>query len=479
MTEDQTATAPGWLRQLVAFVRSAEPRASLSRRAVALDISVAAGFLAASLVSGSANARLGLVPAILISVALAARRRYPLTMFFVVLLAALFDKAGAVDVTFLAVIFAGYSAAVHSRFRGAALLLLAPAGMLVAVAYWRIPTATMMVVPGQVGPAPTGLQGLQTVAGPSAARVGGVLVLVSLVSIAIVGAAMYAGDRIRRMQAEHEAATRRAIEAERARIAAELHDVVTHNVSVMIVQAGAARQVLADSPAQATNALLAVEAGGRAAMAELRHLLGLLSPAGSAAPAANGSLAEQDLRPQPGLRQTRQLIERVAAAGLPVELLVSERRYELPAGLDLAAFRVVQEALTNVLKHAGEAPTKVRIDYGESAVVVDVADAGLAAPVPGLATPVPGLAAPVPGLAAPVPWPAIPAGAGRGLIGLRERVSLYGGELDAGPRPGGGWRVRARFPVDPGMLVAEPVAAETAERPERVTGLAPMAARLR
>jgi signal transduction histidine kinase len=424
MTEDQTAAAPGSLRQFVAFARSAEPRSGLPRRAVAFDISVAAVFLVASLVSGATSVRLGLFAAVLTSVPLAARRRYPLMVFFVVLLAALFDKTGAVDITFLAIVVAGYSAAMHSRFRGAALLLLAPAGVLVAIVFWRVPDYTVVVQakgPDARTSVPPGLAGLQTVAGPGAARVGGVLVLVSLVSIAIVGAAMYASDRIRRMQAEHEAATRRAIEAERARIASELHDVVTHNVSVMIVQAGAARQVLTDSPASARNALLAVEASGRAAMSELRHLLGLLNPA------RGGSLAEQDLRPQPGLQQLQPLVERVAAAGLPVELHISERRYDLLPGQDLAAFRVVQEALTNVLKHAGTTATKVRLDYGESAFVVDVADAGRAGWVGA---------------------PAIPAGAGRGLIGLRERVSLYGGELDAGPRLGGGWRVTARFPLD-------------------------------
>jgi signal transduction histidine kinase len=258
-----------------------------------------------------------------------------------------------------------------------------------------------------------------------AARAGGVLVLVSLVSIAVVGAVMHAGDRIRRMQAEHETETRRALDAERARIASELHDVVTHNVSVMIVQAGAARQVLSGSPDKARNALLAVEASGRAAMTELRHLLGLLSPAGSA---AGGSLAEQDLRPQPGLQHLQPLIDRVAAAGLPVRLDMGDRRYDLPPGLDLAAFRVVQEALTNVLKHAGEVPTTVRLDYGDSALVVDVSNSARTSPAA---------------------VSAIPAGNGSGLIGLRERISLYGGELDAGPRPGGGWRIRARFPLEP------------------------------
>jgi signal transduction histidine kinase len=460
MSEDQAAAAPGWLNQLVAFARSAEPRTRLTRPAVAADALIAVTFMIFSLVyAGFIYSRTaGIASAVLTSAPLAARRRWPLTTFLVVLFAAIFTKTTATDVTFLAVIFAGYSAAVHSRFRGAALLALAPAGVLMAVFFWRLPATNVGVLPGPprltvgvLGRKISGFVGLANVAGPSAPRVGGLLVLVSLVSIAIVGAVMYAGDRIRRMQAEHEAATRRAIEAERARIASELHDVVTHNVSVMIVQAGAARQVLSDSPARARNALLAVEASGRAAMTELRHLLGLLNPAGSTASAGDGAaLAEQDLRPQPGMQQLQPLLDRVSSAGLPVELAVSQRRYHLPPGLDLAAFRVIQEALTNVLKHAGPTRTTVHLDYGESMLMVDVADAGRVGPVAG---------------------PPIPQGTGRGLIGLRERISLYGGELDAGPRPGGGWRVRACFPVDPAMAAAatdssaEESAAESAAEP--------------
>jgi signal transduction histidine kinase len=256
----------------------------------------------------------------------------------------------------------------------------------------------------------------------------------SLILIAVIGNAMQARDRIRRMQAEHAAATRRALDEERALIASELHDVVTHNVSVMIVQAGAARQVLAADPAEATAALLAVEASGRAAMTELRHLLGLLSPAGTGAgpagPAPDGTEAGQDLSPQPGLGQLQPLIDRLAAAGLPVELQVGGMPRALPPGLDLAAYRVVQEALTNVLKHAGKPRTTVRLDYAEADLVVEVADAGRRIPAVG-------------------PTPSEVPGSGRGLLGLRERIALYGGELDAGPQPGGGWLVRARLPIDP------------------------------
>jgi signal transduction histidine kinase len=259
--------------------------------------------------------------------------------------------------------------------------------------------------------------------------------MVSLVLVAIVGNAVHAGHRMRLLQAEHEAATRQAIELERARIAGELHDVVTHNVSVMIVQAGAARQVMADAPDQARAALLAVESSGRAAMTELRTMLGLLSPVGAAAEpgaaggesGAGGPQGDRELWPQPGLGQLGPLIDRVAAAGLPVELQVGDVP-GLPPGLDLAAFRVVQEALTNVIKHAGKPSTSVSVDCRQGDLVVEVANAGR--PIPAAA-----------------PGPATAPGSGRGLLGLRERTALYGGSLEAGPRPGGGWLVRARMPV--------------------------------
>jgi signal transduction histidine kinase len=188
---------------------------------------------------------------------------------------------------------------------------------------------------------------------------------------------------------------------------------VTHNVSVMVVQAGAARSVLGSSPDDAREALLAVEASGRTAMSELRHLLGLLAPAGG-----EGAV----LVPQPGAGQVPSLVERVRAAGLSVELTVTGAR-DLPPGVDLAAYRVVQEALTNVIKHAGTACAAVVLEYRPDDLLITVTDDGR----------------PVTGSGGP---------GGRGLIGLRERIGLYGGELDAGPRPGGGWRVRARIPLE-------------------------------
>jgi signal transduction histidine kinase len=378
------------------------------------------------------------LPAVLFtSLPLAARRRFPLSAFVVLLAGTLATQRYATDVTFLAIVFAGYSAVAYSRFRGAALLSMIPASLLVAAGFWNASPSDLVAHPVPV-PASGHGHGLGagvTLQGNAQWRLSGLVVAFSLILIAVVGNAMQERDRIRRIRAEHAAATRRALDEERALIASELHDVVTHNVSVMIVQAGAARQVLAADPAEATAALLAVEASGRAAMTELRHLLGLLSPVGIGAgpvagPGPDGAEAGQDLSPQPGLGQLQPLIDRLTAAGLPVELQVGGAPPALPPGLDLAAYRVVQEALTNVLKHAGKPRTTVRLDYREAELVVEVADAGRPIPAAGPAS------------------SAVP-GSGRGLLGLRERIALYGGELGAGPRPGGGWLVRARLPVDP------------------------------
>jgi signal transduction histidine kinase len=195
----------------------------------------------------------------------------------------------------------------------------------------------------------------------------------------------------------------------------------------MVIQAGAARQVLSGSPDEAREALLAVESSGRAALTELRHLLGLFSPADD---------PENDqLRPQPGLGSVHSLVDRVITAGLPVELLVSGSPRPLPPGLDLTAFRVVQEALTNVLKHAGKPQTTVMVEYQADELVVQVTDDGPPFPAE--------LCAPGEDEAKMV------SGARRGLLGLRERVTLYGGELVTGRRPAGGWLVRATIPVDP------------------------------
>jgi signal transduction histidine kinase len=406
MQAEPLRTASRRLRLAVAFARSVEPRSLPSRRALYADAMLAALVLAGRLAidgGGVMASHIAAIPGggqtaalVVASAPLAARRRYPLAACLVLVLGVLAARHNAKPIAVATVVFAGYSAVVYSRFRGAALV--------------TVPWLWVLV--GSLLFGTTAL-----------------LILVSLALTVTVGYAVHAVGERDRILAHHEAATRRALELERARIASELHDVVTHNVSVMIVQAGAARQVLAAAPGEARAALLAVEASGRAAMTELRHMLGLLSP--TQAPGEEVGTPDGptpiELEPQPGLAQLPALVDRLTAAGLPIDVHVGELPNELSPGLDLAVFRVIQEALTNVIKHAGKPPTTVSLKYRDDQLVVEVADTGR------------------PILAAA---PAVPAGARRGLVGLRERIAIYGGVLDAGPRTGGGWIVRARFPVD-------------------------------
>jgi signal transduction histidine kinase len=423
------------LDRALAFARSTEPRPAVSRRAIGADIVLAAAVTLAALAAGPVPAR-PLAPLLvaLTAAPLALRRVFPLTAFWAIMaaiVAAYYPDNQATLVTFLTVAFAAYSAVVHSRYRGAALL--------------SMPLATALVIALFANTSP-----------PVPARATPLLIFIPIM---IVGDAVHrwtrrAGDsgaRLRQAQAEHEAATRRALALERARIASEMHDVVTHNVSVMVVQAGAARRVLSADPAEAIKALRAVESSGRTAMTELRHLLGLLSPppgtaeagepAGSTAAlmeSGGGTRGATDLAPQPGLDELREMVGRVATAGLPVELQVAGTPRDLPPGLGLAVYRVVQEALTNVIKHAGKPQTEIRLTYEPAALVVEVADDGRPIPAAG-----------------PAQGASVPRGAEMGLLGLRERVALYGGEFAAGPRPGGGWLVMARMPIEPAQIPAE------------------------
>ncbi|MEV0900271.1 histidine kinase [Actinoplanes sp. NPDC049802] len=228
------------------------------------------------------------------------------------------------------------------------------------------------------------------------------------------------------LEREREAAARAAVGDERARIARELHDIVSHNVSVMIVQAGAAREVLASMPEEAASALAAVERAGRDTMTELRHLLGLLAPAAD----GSGEAEPEDLAPQPSLARLSPLVDRIAFAGLPVDVRVAGDPCPLPTGVDVTAYRIVQEALTNALKHGTGGKAEVTIRYAPHALRVEVLTTG-----PSVLTGDP---------------PSVRGGdgTGRGLAGLRERVAVYGGDLDARRRLGGGYRVRARLPLD-------------------------------
>jgi signal transduction histidine kinase len=217
-----------------------------------------------------------------------------------------------------------------------------------------------------------------------------------------------------RADEERQAGAARAVADERRRIAREMHDVVAHSVSMMVIQAGGARRILDREPARAVAAAALIERAGREALVEMRHLLGLLHAEDDPA----------DYAPQPTLAKLDALVERARAAGLPVSLEVHGSRPELSAGLDLAAYRVLQEALTNVIKHGGCAPTDVRVHYRADAVEVLVSDRG-GGPV-GVRL----------------------AGSGQGLVGMRERVRMYGGELHTGRRRGGGFEVSARLPLE-------------------------------
>jgi signal transduction histidine kinase len=235
------------------------------------------------------------------------------------------------------------------------------------------------------------------------------------------------GERGWLLERERESAAHAAVGEDRARIARELHDIVSHNVSVMIVQAAAAREVLATMPDEAGAALAAVERAGRDTMTELRHLLGLLAPSADGADDDDAA----DLAPQPSLARLTPLVDRIAFAGLPVEVRVSGEPRPLPTGIDVTAYRIVQEALTNALKHGAGGKAEVTIRYADHALRVEVLTTGPSV------------------LTGDAP-PSVPPGdgAGRGLAGLRERVTVYGGDLDARRRLGGGYRVRARLPLD-------------------------------
>jgi signal transduction histidine kinase len=219
-------------------------------------------------------------------------------------------------------------------------------------------------------------------------------------------------ERAAQLERDQAAEARRAVVEERARIARELHDVVAHRVSLMTVQAGAAKTVAVDDPQRAMQAMAAVEQAGRQALDELRHLLGVLRPEDEG----------ESLAPQPGIADVPRLVDQFAEAGLDVSFTMDSAQPELPSRVDLSTYRIVQEALTNVLKHAGPgARTKVRLSTDNLGVAIEVLDDGLGATI-------------------------LP-GSGHGIHGMRERALLLGGSLDAGPRSAGGFQVVAYLPI--------------------------------
>ena len=215
------------------------------------------------------------------------------------------------------------------------------------------------------------------------------------------------------LERERELHAHEAVAEERARIARELHDLVAHNVSVMVVQAGAERHALREDQASTRETLASIEQAGRQALTEARRLLGMLRRKDES----------DELEPQPSLDQIDLLVEHVARAGLPVKLKIEGQPRTLPAGVDLCAYRIVQEGLTNALKHAGRAQAEVVLRYTPGELIVEIRDNGNGGA------------------------PATSDGAGHGLIGMRERVALYGGTLETGPRESGGFQIRARLPL--------------------------------
>ncbi|CAM5642546.1 two-component sensor histidine kinase [Streptomyces spiroverticillatus] len=230
-------------------------------------------------------------------------------------------------------------------------------------------------------------------------------------------------ERASRLEREREAQAKVAVAAERARIARELHDVVAHNVSVMIVQADGAAYVMDSSPDQAKQALETISTTGRQALAEMRRLLGVLR---------SGEAPESgEYVPQPDVQQIEDLIEQVRTAGLTVDFRVEGTARPLPSGVELTAYRIVQEALTNTRKHGGpDAGASVRLVYFDDGLGLLVEDDGR-------------------GAAHELYEDGGADGQGHGLIGMRERVGMVGGTLDAGPRPGGGFRISALLPLKP------------------------------
>jgi signal transduction histidine kinase len=329
------------------------------------------------------------VGAIALGLAAARRARAPLLFLglIVVLLAAgtaLPKRLGDIEAIGLFVVLAVYSAAVHTSGRRTL-----AAGALTFVLY----IATMV----------TDRDGVNVAA---------------VIFFALVfGGPWVAGRAIRHRRLREQRLEREKAEAEaaiveeRGRIARELHDVVAHSISVMVLQARGGRRTIDADPGEAREAFDVIEGTGHQALEEMRRLLGMLRT----------SDEELALAPQPSLEQLETLVAQVRGAGLPVEVVVEGEPAQLPPGVDLSAYRIVQEALTNALKHAGPARARVTVRYGEDELELEIADDGAGTGDGG--------------------------GSGHGLIGMRERVSFYGGDLHAGRRAGGGYALRARLPL--------------------------------
>jgi signal transduction histidine kinase len=402
-----------------AFIGQA--RAALQRHPFAADAVLAVIIGVTAIVSVEAEysemkmmmphvARPGTLPTVVsmaaIALPLAWRRIYPNTSGIAVVAAFLYARivteVPEVSITFLASMLAIYSVAVHSQRHRIATLLLMLTAILAEVArelfflgedMHRFPrgvdffyNAIVLILPWVLGTAIRSMRARQR----------------------------ELAERAIELQREREENATRAVFAERVRIARELHDVVAHHVSVMGVQAGAARRVMVRQPDKAIEALSSIETSSRQAVSELHQLVGFLR---------RGDETD-DLAPQPGLAQLGDLLDATRAQdALAVTLLVDGERRELSPTLDVSAYRIIQEALTNVRKHSSATTAEVHVHYGLATLKVEVTDHGSTKAHP----------------------PSVPGG--HGLIGMRERATLHGGELTAGPLDAGGYAVLATFPL--------------------------------
>ncbi len=334
-----------------------------------------------------------------ISLPFAWRRRVPVAVLFVVLAAVgvqteFFDSSDQAPLqSFLALLLAFYSVAAHAEPRRSIYGGMVAGAVVVAMA---IPGLFTGENPGDIIPTWLFL---------------GAAWLMGWTLHRRQVQAVHLEDRAARLEIEREEKARLAVAEERARIARELHDVVAHGVSVMVVQAQAAQRLIEAEQKDLRQVLGSIETTGRQALVEMRRLLGVL----------RRTDADLSLAPQPGLGDLDELIGQVREAGLPVELHVEGEPEPLPPGVDLSAYRIVQEALTNTLKHAGPAHARVTVRYRNDEVELEITDDGAGTGKGG--------------------------GSGQGLIGMRERVAIYGGVFESG-RQNDGYLVRARLPLD-------------------------------
>lgn len=374
-----------------ALVRLAE----VPRRIPRIDVAIAAGLLVWALLEAFFAEGPGSIPArvafaVGYTAPLVVRRRWPIPVLvtivgLAVVRGALWDEPEAGAMPFPSLLVATFSAALYAR----------PAWLAIAAA----PLPMVAFAAGNFAGSPT---------------------VVDLAIIAFITLGAWTGGWIVRRRAAQLVAARaagpelarQAVASERARLARELHDVVAHSVTIISLQAGAAEAVLDDDPGQTRIHLEAVRKTAHEALVELRRLVGVLRE------------AEPVYEPQGGLGRLDELIDEMRTAGLSIELHEEGARPTLPPGVDLSAFRIVQESLTNVRRHAGAVPTRVRLRYGEDALELEVANSRGTGKG------------------------ALGAGTGHGLIGMRERARLYGGTLDATEASDGGFVVRARLPLE-------------------------------